>query len=95
MLVAQQLAFDDALARDESWSAAAWREILTLAPGDRITSDALHRRLGSPRGHGDAVGAVVRRAMKAGLLRGTGERIRSDRPAARGRRVDVWERTDA
>ena len=88
-------AFDRAAERDAVWHRAAMTQIRHLAPGERFTTDWLHDLLNSPHGSGNVVGSVIHKAQSQRLIFATGERRRSVRPAARGRNLDVWERTGA
>lgn len=92
--LALQFDLDRATERSEEWSRAATGWIRSLAPGDEFSSDTLRAAVGDPAGHGDAIGAITRHALKGRLVRFSGRSVMSTRPAARGRWVRVWIRTE-
>ena len=71
------------------WTEAAWTWIETMAAtGVAFTTDELRRSVGDPP-RNNALGAIVRRAQQAGLLRLVGFEP-SARAVGRGRRVGIW-----
>lgn len=88
-----QLSMDAAMERAEDWAGRARGIIEDWFPGHRFVADDIRHTIGDPPAHGDALGAVLRNAKKAGLIRYTGEQVISSRPEAHGRYLRVWIRT--
>lgn len=87
-----QLGMDAALGRAAEWAERAEACIILLPlPGERFTADDLRRWAGDPPAHGDALGAVLRNARKAGLIRAVGYE-QSSRPERHGAVNRIWER---
>lgn len=94
------VARDEAIERVEehaksSWIAEATRSVMDLArKGREFTTDDVWKALRStgvttpePR----AMGAVMRRLAKSGVIRNTRRTVESDRPECHRRPVTVWE----
>ncbi len=80
----------DAVAAAWWWSEAEAIVLALVATGHTITSDDLHNRFpDEPSASGAAFGGLFARMAHAGSIVEVGWR-KSERPAARGRRVVVW-----
>jgi hypothetical protein len=88
-----QLGMDAAIDRAWDWAEEARYAIEhSYKPGERFTADDLRGPAGDPPAHGDALGAVLRNAYKAKLIRPVGY-VTSTRPDAHGRVIREWVRT--
>lgn len=97
-----QMLLDDALERveehaDEGWKIAAqwalWDEIHEHGLGHEFTTDELHRRLeakGVSTHEPRALGAIVRKAAKAGYIVNTERTRKTSRPQSHKRPMTVW-----
>lgn len=80
----------DAVAPAWWWSEAEAIVLALVATGHTVTSDDLHERfLEEPSATGAAFGGLSARLARSGRIAEVGWR-KSERPAARGRRVVVW-----
>lgn len=86
-----QLSMDAALERAEAWVERAERWFGSVRPGVDFTADDLRDLVGDPPAHGDAMGAVFRKAHRSGLITCSGFTT-STRPDAHGRALRTWRR---
>jgi hypothetical protein len=80
----------------KEWAGGAERSIRALSSGTRITADGLVRNVGLPsKGvyKNNAVGALFSSLAKRGLIKWTGEYVKSKRVIGHGNLQRVWERT--
>ena len=83
------------------WTDTAMAFITGMASGRRFTSDDLAMALGAPppsvkagKVSYNAMGALLHRAGKEGLVEDTGDTVPASSPKARGRRIRVWRRSE-
>lgn len=68
--------------------------IRTLAQErSEFTSDDIYERLEQDPHDPNQIGAAFREAAKRGLIKATGRITRSKRAAAKGRNIQIWERS--
>jgi hypothetical protein len=72
----------------------AWR----LNAGDLFTSEDVTEEFGLPTGEvktnkNNAVGAIMNAIAKKGIIRNTGNYVKSSRPSSHSAVIAVWERT--
>lgn len=78
-------------AADPEWKAAAWAAIVRLANGaDDFTADDVWRIVGSKPKEPRALGPLLSRAQKQGMIWSTGERRNSARPEHHAFPCAVW-----
>lgn len=87
--LALELGTREAVWRASEWARKAERWIYYATA--HFTADTLRAAIGDPPAHGDAIGAVLRNARKAGLIRAVGHTT-SVRPERHGAQLVVWER---
>jgi predicted nucleic acid-binding Zn ribbon protein len=80
------------------WQGRVHSFILTLRGGRQLTAEEITDSCGLPTvGHGsnknNSVGATMNALAKAGLIRKTGEYVKSSRPERHSAMIAVWERT--
>lgn len=86
-----QLSMDAALERAEDWAAKAERWFWSVSYLAIFTADDLREMVGDPPAHGDAMGAVFRKAHRSGVIQRVGFTT-STRPDAHGRALRTWRR---
>jgi hypothetical protein len=75
------------------WKAVAWQAILDLTDaGSEFTSDAVWEKVGFSPPEPRALGPLLLRAQRAGMIRPSGERRSSERAVRHAGPVSVWER---
>ena len=80
----------DAAAPDD-WKAAAWKTVFSLATRmDKFTTDDVWRALCYVPPEPRAMGAIMKRAAKKGIIEATGDFIQSVRVACHRRPLRVW-----
>lgn len=97
---AEEAALDSALATVEDaacdvWKESAWMVLVNLAMrGNEFTTDAVWLMLSEwripPPREPRAMGAMVRRAVRVGLIEGTGRMVKSERVGCHRRPVVVY-----
>ena len=75
----------------DDWTQRALAHIEKIKSGREVTADDLVESLGHPV-NGRALGMLLQRAGKKGLLIDTGNTVEATSPKARGRRIRVWKR---
>ena len=79
-------------AADPEWKDAAWRAIVALAnAGSDFTADDVWAKVGFAPAEPRALGPLLSRAQKAGMIRATAERRHSGRPERHSSPITVWE----
>lgn len=74
------------------WKAVAWQAIVELAnAGADFTSDAVWEKVGFSPPEPRALGPLLLRAQRAGMIRPSGERRSSERAVRHAGPVTVWE----
>lgn len=78
--------------RDAGWIKRAERAVLALAmPGNEFTTDDVWRIMdGEVPGEPRAMGAVIRKLVRRGVIEGTGKYVKSNRIECHHRPVPVW-----
>lgn len=79
-------------AADPDWKDAAWRAIVVLAnSGDEFTADDVWERVGFAPSEPRALGPLLVKAAKTGMIRNTGRRRNSRRPEHHAFPCAIWE----
>lgn len=69
-----------------------FKAIESVEPGLYVTADDIYPLMKRQPNEPNAVGSAFRLARQRGLLQGTERFVLSERPEARGRRIQVWYR---
>ncbi len=91
-MITASLASEEPTEKTDRWERIALGVLEVLANGcpEGFTADRWHHYMRSEPHHPNQYGIVARRARAQGVIRETGEWVKSKRKEARGRRIPVW-----